>query len=110
MFDIVGRSKWTAWNDLQGMRKIAAMMEYIRVVGEADPDVQKQIELKFRGGNEESTVNQADNASVPKQSQGLKKVEQVDYSDTYSHPYFKLILKGTPIPEIKHELLLTLNN
>lgn len=75
MFDIVGRSKWTAWNDLQGMRKIAAMMEYIRVVGEADPDVQKQIELKFRGGNEELTDNQAaDNTSVPKQSQGLKKV------------------------------------
>ena len=43
MFDIVGKSKWAAWNDLQGMRKIDAMMEYIRVVGEADPDVQKQI-------------------------------------------------------------------
>lgn len=30
-------------------------------------------------------------------SLGLKMVEQKDYSDTYSHPYFKKIEKGEPI-------------
>lgn len=36
-------------------------------------------------------------------------VEQLDFSDTYSHPYFKKIEKGDPITDISHDLLLTAN-
>ncbi len=37
-------------------------------------------------------------------------VEQKDFSDNYSHPYFKSIQKGLPIGEITRELLLQVNN
>lgn len=36
-------------------------------------------------------------------------VEQIDYSDTYSHPYFKAIEKGDQIANVAHELLLLIN-
>ena len=41
-----------------------------------------------------------------------RKVEHIDYSDGYSHPYFKRIEKEEDIPdeEITHELLMTKNN
>jgi hypothetical protein len=37
-------------------------------------------------------------------------VEQKDYSDTYSHPYFKSIEKGEPLTDITYELLMQVNN
>ena len=40
----------------------------------------------------------------------FKKVEQVDYSDEYSHPYFKPIVKDEDIPEIRHDLLMQKND
>ena len=44
------------------------------------------------------------------QGNGLKKVEQVDYSDEYSHPYFKPIMKEQELPEISHDLLMQKND
>lgn len=44
------------------------------------------------------------------QGTGFKKVEQKDFSDEYSHPYFKAIQRGEDIPDIQHELLLIKNN
>lgn len=44
------------------------------------------------------------------QGTGFKKVEQEDFSDEYSHPYFKAIQRGEDIPDIQHELLLIKNN
>ena len=41
---------------------------------------------------------------------GFQKVEVIDYSDEYSHPYFKPIVKGENIQEISHELLLKKND
>jgi len=43
MFDIVGRSKWSAWDGLKGIKKIDAMIEYIKIVSEADPTISKKI-------------------------------------------------------------------
>jgi hypothetical protein len=40
----------------------------------------------------------------------LKMVEQKDFSDEYSHPYFKPILKGEPITSVTHEALMQKNN
>lgn len=37
-------------------------------------------------------------------------VVQTDFSDAYSHPYFKSIEKGEPIDNIDHSLLLQVNN
>ena len=41
---------------------------------------------------------------------GLKMAVQTDFSDSYSHPYFKRIEKGESIEEIEHALLLQVNN
>lgn len=40
----------------------------------------------------------------------MKMVEQKDYSNTYSHPYFKLIEKNLPIEQINRQTLLEINN
>ena len=37
-------------------------------------------------------------------------VEQEDFSESYSHPYFKPISKGEEINEVTRELLLKKNN
>lgn len=49
MFDFVGKSKWAAWDGLRGTGRREAMMEYVRVVGEADGDVRRAISEKFMG-------------------------------------------------------------
>lgn len=41
---------------------------------------------------------------------GLKMAVQTDFSDAYSHSYFKRIEKGEPIDSIDHALLLQVNN
>lgn len=41
---------------------------------------------------------------------GLKMAVQTDFSDSYSHPYFKRIEKGEAIEGIEHALLLQVNN
>ena len=43
MFDFIGKSKWTAWEDLKGMKKTEAMMQYIKTVSDADPEISKKI-------------------------------------------------------------------
>lgn len=40
----------------------------------------------------------------------MKMVEQKDFSNLYSNPYFKAIEKGEPLPEITKEFLLQKNN
>ncbi len=40
----------------------------------------------------------------------MKKVKQEDYSDSYSHPYFKAIEKGGTLEEVTSEMLMTVNN
>lgn len=40
----------------------------------------------------------------------MKMVEQKDYSNSYSHPYFKAIEKGESIQNISKQLLLKKNN
>ena len=37
-------------------------------------------------------------------------VEPHDFSDSYSHPYFRAIEKGLPIDGVKREVLLQVNN
>lgn len=40
----------------------------------------------------------------------MKMVEQEDFSDSYSHPYFKPINRDEDLPEITHDLLMQKNN
>lgn len=92
MFDIVGRSKWSAWDGLKGVKKVDAMIEYIKVVSEADPAISGKISDHFSSAERaEGDVEEKQAVKKPNEAVGLKKVEKVDYSDEYSHPYFKLI-------------------
>lgn len=67
------------------------MMDYVKVVGQADPQIFKKISQHFE--NEIKGVEGSEQQVTKNETQvlGLKKVEQEDYSDEYSHPYFKPI-------------------
>lgn len=67
------------------------MMDYAKVVGQADPQIFKKISQHFE--NEIKGVEGSEQQVARNETQvlGLKKVEQEDYSDEYSHPYFKPI-------------------
>jgi acyl-CoA-binding protein len=108
MFEFVNKAKWDSWNALRGMSKAAAMKNYIAVAVKADSSIQGKIAAEVEG--EEYVENAATTHVGKTESVGLKMVEQKDYSETYSHPYFKPIEKGHPIPSITHELLLKPNN
>ena len=66
-------------------------MDYVKVVGQADPQIFKKISQHFE--NEIKGVEGSEQQVTKNETQvlGLKKVEQEDYSDEYSHPYFKPI-------------------
>lgn len=38
IFNMQGRAKWTAWNELDGMSKEAAMIAYVNALNEIEPD------------------------------------------------------------------------
>lgn len=93
MFDMVGKAKWDSWNNLKGMNKESAMKNYIGRANEADQTISHRIEQYFNGESEkveeDSKTNKKSSGMNP--GVGLKKVEAIDYSDEYSHPYFKAI-------------------
>jgi diazepam-binding inhibitor (GABA receptor modulating acyl-CoA-binding protein) len=112
MFDLVGRSKWGAWNGLRGMTKSDAMAYYIKTVSEVDPSISQKICMHFEDeqGNPDLPGPPPQKAKSGSTGISYRKVEQVDYSDEYSHPYFKPIEKLQDIEDISHELLLQKNN
>lgn len=98
MFEFVNKAKWDSWNSLKGMPRASAMKSYISTAVKVDSSIQGKITAEIQG---DDYVESVPTQQVSKhEAGGLKMVEQKDYSDSYSHPYFKPIEKGEPIVEI----------
>ena len=93
------------------------MKNYVVLVKQLDPNVEKAIMKEFEGQQGQNEYMQ-EKAPETKQQQNLpsgtmkRKVEVIDYSESYSHPYFKAIQKMEEIPpqKITHDLLMTKNS
>lgn len=108
LLEFVNKAKWESWNNLKNTSKANAMKNYIALAVKADNTIQAKIIAEIQGDD----YAESEPVQEIKKYEGaaLKMVEQTDYSATYSHPYFKSIEKGDPIPNITHELLLQMNN
>ena len=88
---------------------------YISKAVEFAPDIEKKMKNYFEGEDHAETqqkpIKQV-NSSAAQSTAGLKMVQQKDYSNSYSHPYFRLIEKNLPIKkqELNKGLLLQKNN
>ena len=111
VFDFVGRSKWGAWDSLRGVTAERAKKMYIASAVRADPLITGKMTAYLEGSEgpiEEEGHHQG--AGGKFESAAMRMVEQKDYSEQYSHPYFKAIKQGSPLPHIEKAQLLVCNN
>lgn len=107
LYEFVNKAKWDSWSRLKGMGKLSAIKSYISTAVSADPTIQQKLLAELQGENYEEGEVVVKNKQ---DSIGLKMAVQTDFSDSYSHPYFKRIEKGEAVDGIEHALLLQVNN
>ena len=99
MIDFVGVAKWKEWNRHIGMSKAAAMSHYISVALKADPGIHEKVQSSFQDSGAEEKPQEVqgvkpEESLMSKEGPGMRTVEQEDFSESYSHPYFKPISRG----------------